>query len=172
MHDPKKIQYGDFMMVRVEDMWFQPRREFIAQTRASSVRGRGGRVSFGRGGGLGGNTEHESVYKEKEDLGFGNGTFGIVKENTAPGANLGKTGMKPPRKRLTLTGDPAASKQPLLLTSVTKVVGLIESIEDRTGKSSAVQVVVKKKKMSSGVQVSPLKIQEKKRHKKDDRTSG
>lgn len=54
VHDHSKFQYGDFMMVAQEDMWFQPRREYVAVLGTGSMRGRGGRS--GPAGGRG-NTE-------------------------------------------------------------------------------------------------------------------
>lgn len=56
------------MMVPPEDMWFQPWREYVAQPRASSVRGRGGHSSSSRGkGGRNGRSGNEKVYRERKD---------------------------------------------------------------------------------------------------------
>jgi hypothetical protein len=60
-HDPKKFQYGDFMMVPQEDFYYQPRKEYIIRPQASSSRGRGGRGRGGRSGPV-----HDSADMEED----------------------------------------------------------------------------------------------------------
>jgi hypothetical protein len=57
-HDPKKFQYGDFMMAPQEDFWYQPTKEYVARPQASGGRGRG----RGRGGRSGAAFHDENVH--------------------------------------------------------------------------------------------------------------
>jgi hypothetical protein len=57
-HDPKKFQYGDFMMVPQEEFWYQPKKEYVARPQASGGRGRG----RGRGGRSGAAFHNENVH--------------------------------------------------------------------------------------------------------------
>ncbi|KAM0860261.1 hypothetical protein ACQ4PT_046655 [Festuca glaucescens] len=116
-HDPKKFQYGNFMMVPAEEMWFQPQKESVVRPGTSNMRGRG-RNTRGRGGRSG--TAPEAPQYMEEDI---------------PDENLGDTHDKSSWKRLINTRDNQSNgKVPLLLTSASHVATVVENIENLAGK--------------------------------------
>jgi hypothetical protein len=95
VHDPTKFQYGDFMMVPLDELWFRPPREFVARPGASSARGRG-RIGQGRGGRTSGMTNVTTDMEEDEpNAGANMGSYG-------DNVNLGETEDRLTRKRLAM----------------------------------------------------------------------
>jgi hypothetical protein len=124
-HDPKKFQYGDFMMVPQEEFWYQPKKEFVTRPQTSGARGRG----RGREGRTGFDQKYEG--KEAESAGF----------NSNPKTDLGWL-----KKRNMGTRDGQLNENTLAIMPAPHVATIVEGLEGKMiGETTPQKVQVPKR---------------------------